>query len=104
MEEYARQLTSKKVSSTHLAERDTSKMDGEKYKEQHENTKSIISTCAKTVNAQKNQLVSAMAMAGVSYNIKINSLKHAYTVACANEERERARIRKEAEDRAKKNK
>ncbi|MBO0447649.1 hypothetical protein JZO78_15055 [Enterococcus ureilyticus] len=97
MESYVSQLNPKKVSSKHLAKRDKSKMDGEKYKEQHEQTKTIISACAKSVNAEKNRIVSAMNIKISAYDIELVSLQNSYTIACINEENQREKDRKDAE-------
>ncbi|MGY3777390.1 hypothetical protein [Isobaculum melis] len=92
MQDYVTQLNTKHISSKHVREdRDTTKMSGKKYDEQHEATKTIITTCVDKVKAEKEHAVHELNKKIMAYDVKLLTLGANYGLAVLAEEAEKSK-------------
>ncbi|MBL1226911.1 hypothetical protein [Enterococcus sp. BWR-S5] len=99
---FASQLSGTKITSSYGVTRDADKMDGDKYKEHHENAKDLVTNCVSDVKAERSSVVSSLKNKATAYDIQIQSLRNSYHVAMAREENERMIARAKAEEAAEK--
>lgn len=67
------------MTSSSGVSRDTDKIDGDKYKEHHENEKDLVKTCASDVKAERSNVVSSLKSKATAYDIQIQTLRNSYS-------------------------